>query len=150
LPECDLQEVRSLKAFIAYDSIASPDHPLSVGKGGAELYLGTTFPHSHFPSIRHTVNRVPERFLGTLPNGEKRLMFSSAQIEYIQYWLHAMKLTREPIALPSAEYLIQASELQHVSSVVYKNGQEFKKAQKVDAKSHWRKNRLLPVVVVGC
>jgi len=42
LPECDLQEVRSLKAFIAYDSIASPDHPLSVGKGGAELYLGTT------------------------------------------------------------------------------------------------------------
>ena len=41
MPECDLQEVRSLKAFIAYDSIASPDHPLSVGKGGAELYLGT-------------------------------------------------------------------------------------------------------------
>ena len=45
LPECDLQEVRSLKAFIAYDSIASPDHPLSVGKGGAELYLGATSPH---------------------------------------------------------------------------------------------------------
>ena len=58
-------------------------------------------------------------------------MFSSAQIEYIQYWLYAMKLTREPIALPSAEYLIQDSDLQHVSPVIYKSGQEFKKAQKV-------------------
>lgn len=57
-------------------------------------------------------------------------MFSSAQIEYIQYWLHAMKLTKEPIGLPSSEYLIQTSDLQHVSAVVYKNGQEFKKAQK--------------------
>jgi len=55
LPECDLQEVRSLKAFIAYDSIASPDHPLSVGKGGAELYLGTTLPPSF---MRHAVNRI--------------------------------------------------------------------------------------------
>ena len=71
-------------------------------------------------------------------------MFSSAQIEYIQYWLHAVKLTREPIALPSAEYLIQASELQHVSSVVYKNGQEFKKAQKVRAKSHWMEEKKTP------
>jgi hypothetical protein len=63
-------------------------------------------------------------------------MFSSAQLEYIQYWLHAMKLTREPIGLPSAEYLIQASDLKHVSPVVYKDGQEFKKAQKVRAKHH--------------
>ena len=55
LPECDLQEVRSLKAFIAYDSIASPDHPLSVGKGGAELYLGATSP---LFEMRHTMNRV--------------------------------------------------------------------------------------------
>ncbi|KAF9652173.1 hypothetical protein BDM02DRAFT_3089827 [Thelephora ganbajun] len=112
LPDCDLQEVRSLKAFIAYDAIVHPDHPLSTTKGGVELYLGT------------------------LPNGEKRLMFSSAQIEYIQYWLHAMKLTREPIALPSSEWLIQASDLQHVSSVVYKNGQEFKKAQKTIEKNN--------------
>jgi hypothetical protein len=58
-------------------------------------------------------------------------MFSSAQIEYIQYWLHATKLTREPIALPSSEFLILESDLQHVSPVIYKNGQEFKKAQKV-------------------
>jgi len=68
-------------------------------------------------------------------------MFSSAQIEYIQYWLHAMKLTREPIALPSSEFLIQMSDLQHVSSVVYKNGQEFKKAQKVRSKSHEKEKR---------
>jgi len=42
LPDCDLQEVRTLKAFIAYDAIVDPDHPLSTGKGGIELYLGTT------------------------------------------------------------------------------------------------------------
>ena len=71
-------------------------------------------------------------------------MFSSAQIEYIQYWLHAVKLTREPIALPSTEYLIQKSDLQHVSSVVYKDGQEFKKAQKVRAKSHGKKKTGFP------
>jgi len=40
LPEWDLQEVRNLKAFIAYDAIVDPGHPLSTGKGGAELYLG--------------------------------------------------------------------------------------------------------------
>ena len=136
LPECDIQEVRNLKAFIAYDAMTHPDHPLSTGKGGVELYLGTT---SHISTLCHhatLLTKFSERSLGTLPNGEKRLMFSSAQIEYIQYWLHAMKLTREPIALPSTEYLIQAKDLQHVSSVVYKDGQEFKKAQKVRAKSH--------------
>ena len=58
-------------------------------------------------------------------------MFSTAQIEYIQYWLYTMQLTREPIPMPSSDCLIQESDLQHVSSVVYKNGQEFKKAQKV-------------------
>lgn len=42
LPECDLQEVRNLKAFIAYDAIVHPDHPLSTGgEGGVKLYLGT-------------------------------------------------------------------------------------------------------------
>lgn len=51
LPECDLQEVRSLKAFIAYDAIAHPDHPLSAGKGGAELFLGTI---SSSTSLSHT------------------------------------------------------------------------------------------------
>jgi len=76
-------------------------------------------------------------------------MFSSAQIEYIQYWLHAMKLTREPIALPSSEYLIQMSELHHVSSVVYKNGQEFKKAQKVRPRKKEKRNSSSPWVVVS-
>ena len=60
-------------------------------------------------------------------------MFSSAQIEYIQYWLYTMKLTREPIPIPSPEVLILESDLQHISPAVYKNGQEFKKAQKVVA-----------------
>jgi len=112
LPECNLHEVRTLKAFIAYDAIVDPEHPLAAENGGLKVYLGT------------------------LPNGEKRLMFSSAQIEYIQYWLYAMKLTREPIGIPASENLIEESDLQHVSSVVYKNGQEFKKAQKMVEKNN--------------
>lgn len=63
-------------------------------------------------------------------------MFSSAQMEYIQYWLYAMKLTKEPIALPSSECIIEEKDLQHISSVIYKNGQEFKKAQKVHSLDH--------------
>lgn len=49
LPDCDLQEVRTLKAFIAYDAIVHPDHPLSTDKGGVELYLGTTSSPSAHP-----------------------------------------------------------------------------------------------------
>jgi len=55
LSECDLQEVRSLKAFIAYDAIVHPDHPLSTGKGGVELYLGTSRPPS---LVCHTTDQV--------------------------------------------------------------------------------------------
>lgn len=44
IPECNLQEVRNLKAFIAYDSIVDPEHPLAVEDGGLRLYLGTTPP----------------------------------------------------------------------------------------------------------
>ena len=119
-----------MKAFIAFDTIVDPEHPLAVDNGGLKAYLGKTpFVHTALPDAGFL--KVFLFLLGTLPNGEKRLMFSSAQIEYIQYWLYAMELTREPIALPSSECLIQERDLQHVSSVIYKSGQEFKKAQKV-------------------
>lgn len=42
LPDCNLQEVRSLKAFIAYDAIVDPEHPLAIDDGGMKAYLGTT------------------------------------------------------------------------------------------------------------
>ena len=55
MTECDLQEVRHLKAFIAYDAIVDPAHPLAVEDGGLKMYLGATpFP----PLVSHN-SRMP-------------------------------------------------------------------------------------------
>jgi hypothetical protein len=59
LSECDLQEVRVLKAFIAYDAIVDPEHPLAADHGGLQVYLGTPSsspltPSSHTPRLSET------------------------------------------------------------------------------------------------
>lgn len=60
-----------------------------------------------------------------------RLLFSSAQVEYMRYWLHTVRLTAEPIPLPTSEYLIQAGDLLTCSPDVYKDPAALKKAIKV-------------------
>jgi hypothetical protein len=42
-----------LKAFIAYDAIVDPEHPLAVDDGGLKAYLGTTLP-SFIPPFPNT------------------------------------------------------------------------------------------------
>jgi len=66
-----------------------------------------------------------------LEDGEARLMFSSAQVEYIRYWLHAMGLTKELIPLPYSDCLLTSSRLQNHSPVVYKTGTELRNTLKV-------------------
>ena len=44
IPDCDLQEIRTLKAFISYDTIVDPEHPLAVDDGGLKAYLGAAPP----------------------------------------------------------------------------------------------------------
>ncbi|KAL1946839.1 hypothetical protein VTO73DRAFT_14943 [Trametes versicolor] len=101
-------DVSPLKALIAYSALVHPDHPLrKEGVNGIELYLGT------------------------FESGEMRLLFSSAQVEYMRYWLHTVKLTAEPIPLPTSEYLIQAGDLLTCSPDVYKDPAALKKAIKV-------------------
>jgi hypothetical protein len=68
---------------------------------------------------------------GILDNGEARLLFSSAQVEYIRYWLHAMGLTKELIPLPYSDCLLTSSRLQNISPVIYKTGGELHTALKV-------------------
>lgn len=72
-----------------------------------------------------------------------RLLFSSAQIEYIRYWLHAMQLTKEPIPLPSSEYLIQNNDLKQCSPNVYTDAHVLKLAIKVRRRGqdHRRRRR---------
>lgn len=68
---------------------------------------------------------------GTFHTGESRLLFSSAQVDYIRYWLHAMKLTKNIISLPYSDCLLTESNLRNVSPVVYKDGGSLRNAIKV-------------------
>ncbi|KAG5648977.1 hypothetical protein DXG03_000326 [Asterophora parasitica] len=60
--------------------------------------------------------------MGTFVTGESRLLFSSAQVDYIRYWLHAMQLTKDLIPLPYSDCLLVESDLRGVSPVVYPDG----------------------------
>ncbi|KAI0032045.1 hypothetical protein K488DRAFT_78728 [Vararia minispora EC-137] len=94
-----------LKSVLSYEALVDPLHPLRLpGKDGIELSMGT------------------------FANGEARLLFSSAQVEYIRYWLHAMHLTRELVPLPYSECLIRRSSLQTLAPVVYKDAKSLKGA----------------------
>lgn len=68
-----------------------------------------------------------------MPSGQARLLFSSAQVEYIRYWLHSMQLTKTLIPLPSSDYLLTASTLRNWSPVIYKDADALKKALKVQS-----------------
>ena len=69
--------------------------------------------------------------LGTFPSGVARLLFSSAQIEYIRYWLHAMELTKELLPIPGGDWLIEPSDMTTCAPFVYKDAAVLKKAVKV-------------------
>ena len=68
---------------------------------------------------------------GTLENGEARLLFSSAQVEYIRYWLHTMGFTKELIPLPYSDCLLTSSRLQNHAPVIFKTGGDLRNALKV-------------------
>ncbi|KAK1236477.1 hypothetical protein PQX77_000254 [Marasmius sp. AFHP31] len=115
LPEKDAQV---LKATLAHDAIVHSDHPLHVdGVNGVQMYIGTF--HS----------------------GEERLMFSSKQVDYIRYWLHAMKLTESEIPLPYSECLLlhgdgDGDDIRFITEVVYKTGGDLRGAIKgIDKKN---------------
>ncbi|KAI1795205.1 hypothetical protein LXA43DRAFT_970852 [Ganoderma leucocontextum] len=112
------EDVGPLKALIAYSALVHSDHPLrKPGVNGIELYLGT------------------------FENGEMRLLLSSAQIEYMRYWLHVTRHTAEPIPIPSSEYLIRPGDLRNVSPDVYSDANVLKRAIKVRRRNRARKCR---------
>ncbi|KAJ6628714.1 hypothetical protein B0H10DRAFT_1777313 [Mycena sp. CBHHK59/15] len=112
LPEEDKDP---LKGVLAHDSLVHPEHPLHIdGVDGVSM------------------------FLGTFPNGQSRLLMSSAQVDYIRYWLHAMKLTRDVIPIPYSECLLTEDELRTVSPVVYQDGGSLRGAIKKIEKNNKR------------
>ncbi|KAK0498666.1 hypothetical protein EDD18DRAFT_1158624 [Armillaria luteobubalina] len=96
-----------LKAIFAHDSLVSPDHPFHIeGVNGVQLYMGQ------------------------LRNGESRILFSSKQVDYARYWLHAMKFTEKLIPLPYSNCLLTKADLQTVSPAIYETGGALKLAHK--------------------
>ncbi|KAL1747721.1 hypothetical protein HDZ31DRAFT_80283 [Schizophyllum fasciatum] len=101
------EQKKVVKAVLAHDALVDDNHPLHVdGVQGVQLYLGT------------------------FPSGQSRLLFSSAQIDYVRYWLHAMGLTEEEVPLPYSNCLLLESSLRQVSPVVYKSGGDLRGAIK--------------------
>lgn len=58
-------------------------------------------------------------------------MFSSAQVEYVRYWLHEMGFTKNKLPLPSSEFLLTNSLLRNCTSMFIKNADELRKALNV-------------------
>ncbi|KAF8492896.1 hypothetical protein JB92DRAFT_3127644 [Gautieria morchelliformis] len=108
----------ALKALIAPESLTHPDNPLNVCNG------------THEPGVTLT--------MGTMENGESRLLFSSQQVEYMRYWLHAVGFTTSRLPIPSSNYLLTESSLKSTSPVTYKTGAELKAAVKDIQKNNKR------------
>ncbi|KAJ6598967.1 hypothetical protein DFH09DRAFT_1129684 [Mycena vulgaris] len=67
-----------LQKILSHDAILHPRHPLAADG---------------------TVTGI-QAYIGTFHDGQARLLFSSAQVDYLRYWLHAMQLTPDLIPLP--------------------------------------------------
>ncbi|KAI0796695.1 hypothetical protein C8Q75DRAFT_206669 [Abortiporus biennis] len=119
----NIEDIGPLKATISYNALVDPGHPLrKEGVDGIEL------------------------FIGTFENGEARLLFSSAQVEYIRYWLHAMGMTKEILPLPSSDYLITQSSLMSCSPAIYKDAAVLKKAIRTIDKNNKRLKGTQPLL----
>ncbi|KAF8974470.1 hypothetical protein BDZ97DRAFT_25748 [Flammula alnicola] len=119
----DPEDRAPVKAILAHDALVHPDHPLQVeGIKGVQMYMGT------------------------FPTGEARLLFSSAQVDYLRYWLHAMQLTKHIIPLPYSDCLLTESNLKTVSPVVYPDGGSLRNAIKIIDKNNKRLKGSNPLV----
>ncbi|KAG8829487.1 hypothetical protein FRC18_009270 [Serendipita sp. 400] len=107
--------VKPVKSFLHSESMTSPEHPFyNPTLGGVEL------------------------FIGVLPDHESRMLFSSKQIEYLRYWLHAMGLVDHLIPIPHSEYLLTMEILGSVAPVVIKTAAEMRQQQKLIDKHNRR------------
>ncbi|KAF8192682.1 hypothetical protein K438DRAFT_1829496 [Mycena galopus ATCC 62051] len=95
--DCDRD---SLFAVLSPDAVVRPESPLRIHKG---------------PENKDGIHT----FLGTFRDGKSLYLFSSAQIDHLRYWLHALKLTSQVIPPPSSEHLFTQAELSTVSPVVH-------------------------------
>jgi hypothetical protein len=58
---------------------------------------------------------------GTFHDGQARLLFSSAQVDYLRYWLHSMKLTEALIPLPYSDCMFLESSVATAVPTVFES-----------------------------
>lgn len=98
------------------------------GVEGVQLFHGMNTFYLHLSSIKPTHTHT---LVGTFHSGEARLLFSSAQVDYIRYWLHAMQLTKTLLPMPYSDCLILSSELKYITPHSYADGGALRGAVKV-------------------
>ncbi|KAL7417308.1 hypothetical protein BDY24DRAFT_377438 [Mrakia frigida] len=95
LPDDQLQPLR---AFLNAEALTDVDCPLRLpGADGLEL------------------------FIGEWPNGHKRFLLSSKQLEFIRYYLYQSGMVDVLISLPSFAYLIHADEMKAVEPIILRD-----------------------------
>ncbi|KAF9043169.1 hypothetical protein BJ165DRAFT_1545287 [Panaeolus papilionaceus] len=120
----DSEDAKPLTALLACNALVNPQHPLHVESvDGIQLYLGT------------------------FDNGKTSLLFSSKQVDYIRYWLWAMRLTKGIIHLPYSDCLLLKENFATVSPVVYGDELALKEGLKKVSQS---KNLLKQLYVTQC
>ncbi|KAJ7094673.1 hypothetical protein B0H15DRAFT_134153 [Mycena belliarum] len=86
-----------LQKILSYNAILHPRHPLAA--------------EGPIPGI--------QAYIGTFHDGQARLLFSSAQVEYLRYWLFSMRLTEGLIPLPYSDCMFV--DVTSVSPIVFEN-----------------------------
>lgn len=105
--------------------------PITPSVNQARTALSFTSVRSlslHTSPKLHLINAC---VLATFSNGESRPVFSSAQLEFIQQWLFAMQLTKEPIPLPSSDSLITREDMTSCSPQIFNDSGALKRTVKV-------------------
>ncbi|KAJ6485150.1 hypothetical protein C8R47DRAFT_550441 [Mycena vitilis] len=87
-----------LQKILSYDAVLHPRHPFAAeGAKGIQGYIGT------------------------FHDGQARVLFSSAQVDYLRYWMHAMKLTENMIPLPYSDCMFLESSVANASPTVFES-----------------------------
>ncbi|KAJ7276491.1 hypothetical protein B0H12DRAFT_1227613 [Mycena haematopus] len=77
--------------------------------------------HPRHPLAADGASEGIQAYIGTFRDGQARLLFSSAQVDYLRYWIHAMKLTEKLIPLPYSDCLFLKSSVATVVPTVFQS-----------------------------
>ncbi|KAF8195796.1 hypothetical protein K438DRAFT_1968295 [Mycena galopus ATCC 62051] len=88
-----------LQKILNRDALLHPRHPLAASDGTKGI----------------------QAYIGTFHDGQSRLLFSSAQVDYLRYWMHVMQLTENLIPLPYSDCMFLKSSLATAAPTVFES-----------------------------